>query len=493
MTANPPTVSVAILNHCRPHLLARVLCGVSRLSYPNFEIVAVSDQADLAAAGVPKAIAAQVRHVHFTEANICRARNLAVAAAGGDVIAFLDDDAVPEPDWLTQLLRGFQVGNVAAVGGFVRGCDGISVEWQGGLFDRAGVEQALELTDDFRAYDAASQAAGGQFVGVRGTNMAFLREAVCAVGGFDEAFRYYLDETDLLLRLAEAGWDSALVRTAEVHHLRDANATRDRLRTPRNLFEIAASKAYFCKRHLPEGEIDTALAAFRMRRQAELDPHIRLGLVRREERDALLAQVDDGIAEGRAREPSFGLSAAPRWQGFRPSERPEAAGALSLALISGWGIGSIRRTRALARRLAALGHEVTCLSFFSGVQPRSVRYADGVWLHAGGTWRPDHKVGARRVIGRRARAAAELARVARHRRFDLVLHPPGTLELGEHDGAEQCDAAALGLPLVARLCTGARRPLGAMLADLAAVAHAHAATSPQNRPNLTGNSALPAG
>ena len=493
MTSDAPSVTVAILNHCRPHLLARVLCGVSRLDYRNFEIVVVSDQPDLAGAGVPEPVAAQVSHVHFTEANICRARNLAVAEAAGEVVAFLDDDAVPEPDWLSELLRGFRIGNVASVGGFVRGGDGISVEWQGGVFDRAAVETELDLPDDIRAFDAASQVAAGEFIGVRGTNMAFLREAVCSVGGFDEAFRYYLDETDLLLRLAEAGWDSALVRTAEVHHLREANATRDRLRTPRNLHEIAASKAYFCKRHLGEDETGDALAAFTARRLEELDPHIRLGLVRRGERDALMAQVREGITEGLVREPANGLAVDKRTRAFRPFRRNYAEVPLSLALVSGWGVGNIRRTRALARRLASAGHDVTCLSFFTGAQPRSVRYVDGVWLHSGGTWRPDHKVGEKRVIGRRARAETELARVMRHRRFDLVLHPPGRMDLGVHDGEESRDAPGFGLALAARLCKGARVSLSEALDQLGESAHANAAGMPQNGPDLTRNPALPAG
>src|SRR4029078_3504420 len=48
------------------------------------------------------------------------ARNAGVAAAGGEVIAFLDDDARPEPDWVERLLSAYAAWQVLAVGGVPR-------------------------------------------------------------------------------------------------------------------------------------------------------------------------------------------------------------------------------------------------------------------------------------------------------------------------------------------------------------------------------------
>lgn len=207
--------------------------------------------------------------------------------------------------------------------------------------------------------------------------------------------------------------------------MREENQVRTAARVPRDLCEVAASKAYFCARHLPADEISMRLAQFRANRLAELDPYIRLGYLGRRGRDALMAQVDRGIAEGQGRAPRLPLSPGGAPRAFTPFRQTCAP--LDIALISGWGLGHVRAVRTLAERLAASGHRVSCFSFLTGARARSVDFVNGVWLHRGGTWRLDHRRDGRPVIGRAARARAELDRIALRRRFDLVLHPAGLL------------------------------------------------------------------
>jgi glycosyltransferase involved in cell wall biosynthesis len=49
-----------------------------------------------------------IRRVDNPERNLSRSRNLGIEAAAGDVVAFLDDDAVPEPRWLEDLVAAFE-------------------------------------------------------------------------------------------------------------------------------------------------------------------------------------------------------------------------------------------------------------------------------------------------------------------------------------------------------------------------------------------------
>ncbi|MCB2152739.1 MAG: glycosyltransferase, partial [Rhodobacteraceae bacterium] len=58
------------------------------------------------------------------------ARNLGLAAAAGEIVAFIDDDAVPEPRWLARLTAPFADPGIAAAGGFVVGRNGISFQWR---------------------------------------------------------------------------------------------------------------------------------------------------------------------------------------------------------------------------------------------------------------------------------------------------------------------------------------------------------------------------
>ena len=51
-----------------------------------------------------------------------------------------------------------------------------------------------------------------------GNNSAFRRSALLKIGGFDEHFRYYLDEADVCLRLVRAGYDVVYLQNSPVRH-----------------------------------------------------------------------------------------------------------------------------------------------------------------------------------------------------------------------------------------------------------------------------------
>ena len=234
MTAMVP-VSIVIASRGRPQSLQRCLTAISQLDHPGFEVVVVADPRGLAVAGdFP------VKTVAFAGRNISTARNLGIAAAAGDVVAFIDDDAVPEPQWLRNLTAPFLDPNVAAAGGFVLGANGISFQWKSGLVDRCLATAPLDVPADKTSLHRASP---GQAIEIKGVNCAYRRSVLAALGGFDPELRYYLDETELNLRLAAIGAVTAAVPSARVHHGKAASATRSADRTPRSLWDIGASAA----------------------------------------------------------------------------------------------------------------------------------------------------------------------------------------------------------------------------------------------------------
>ena len=98
-----PTVSVIVVSRGRAADLPLCLLGISQLEYPNFEVVLVADREGLSAArDLP--FFDDLKSVEFNDANISAARNLGIAEAAGEIVAFIDDDAVPEPSWLRQLI-----------------------------------------------------------------------------------------------------------------------------------------------------------------------------------------------------------------------------------------------------------------------------------------------------------------------------------------------------------------------------------------------------
>ncbi len=187
-----PRLSVVVVSAGRPRALVRCLTALSQLRSIRFEVIVVADADGLAVARrLP--IADRLTLLPQDVENISVARNAGLAVASGDVVAFIDDDAVPEPDWAEALLRGFDRPEVGAVTGPVLGRNGISLQWGRMAVDRQGRDRWLE---------GQASPDRAEVLKLHGTNMAVRREYLTQTGGFDTGFRFYLDETDLALRLA---------------------------------------------------------------------------------------------------------------------------------------------------------------------------------------------------------------------------------------------------------------------------------------------------
>ena len=112
------TVAVLICTYFRPEELRRALEGVAQQTRPPNVVLVVLRPHDVG--GIAAARASQVSPttlLFVDEPGLVAARNVALAAASTDIMAFLDDDAVPRPDWLARLLSYYEDPYVGAVGG----------------------------------------------------------------------------------------------------------------------------------------------------------------------------------------------------------------------------------------------------------------------------------------------------------------------------------------------------------------------------------------
>lgn len=371
------TVSVVIVSRERPAALRRCLIGLSQLFYHPFEIVVVADPDSCAQLrGLPQAALAKV--IPFDQANISVARNLGIAAAAGQIIAFIDDDAVPEPTWLTYLSAPFSDPSVMASGGWVRGRNGISWQSQSQTVDHQGRTHPLQVRPD-RATILTPTA--DRAIKTEGTNMAVRRSCLVALGGFDPRYRFFLDETDLNLRLAMRGLKTALVPLAEVHHGYAASVRRRADRVPTDLSEIGASWAVFLATHCPPDQQAAAWDRIRAEERARALRHMVSGALEPRDVRRLLRGLEAGfsLGQGRVAEP---LSPLPDpEQPFAPVSGHRTPDPV---VISGRRL-SLERVRRKARAAVAAGHSVSlfCLSF-SALYHR-VRFSDdGVWEQTGG-------------------------------------------------------------------------------------------------------------
>jgi GT2 family glycosyltransferase len=161
--------------------------------------------------------AARARYVHEPRPGLNLARNAGVAAARGDVAAFLDDDAIAPPHWLTALLKVFETHPRAwAIGGrVVSRFTSAPPAW---LDDRLRV-----YLSEFDRGDAVCALHYDDYP--RGANMAFRREAFQRCGGFapnlDRRGDLLLSNGDIEMcyRVEQSGHDVLYAPAAEVQHL----------------------------------------------------------------------------------------------------------------------------------------------------------------------------------------------------------------------------------------------------------------------------------
>ena len=144
------------------------------------------------------------------------ARNTGTELAAGEVVAYLDDDAVAEPTWLEELTGPFADPSVVAVGGrAVPAWDTARPAWF--------PEEYLWVVGCSHRGLPTERA---EVRNVIGCNMAFRRTPVLAAGGFDEGLGRTADrplgceETELCIRLRQADPQARILLEprARIHH-----------------------------------------------------------------------------------------------------------------------------------------------------------------------------------------------------------------------------------------------------------------------------------
>jgi glycosyltransferase involved in cell wall biosynthesis len=103
-----PLVSVVLPAVDRPQLLRRALESVAAQRYERFEVLVVDDGGDEDSRAVVEEFCdSRIRWSRIPRGGVCAARNAALASARGEIVAYLDDDNVMDPDWLYAVVCAF--------------------------------------------------------------------------------------------------------------------------------------------------------------------------------------------------------------------------------------------------------------------------------------------------------------------------------------------------------------------------------------------------
>jgi len=155
----------------------------------------------------PRSRAPGLRVIGTENRGLSAARNTGAGAAAGEIVAYLDDDAAPDPHWLHHVVDAFAHGDdVVGVGG-----PNLAVAGDGVVADAVAISPgnpSQVLLDDRVAEH------------IPGCNAAFRRDALLAIGGFDPRFHVAGDDVDVCWRLQETGGTIGYTAAAVVHHHR---------------------------------------------------------------------------------------------------------------------------------------------------------------------------------------------------------------------------------------------------------------------------------
>ncbi|MFL6238323.1 MAG: glycosyltransferase family 2 protein [Actinomycetes bacterium] len=183
MSNHDPDVTLIVPTYRRTSV-ARTLTGIAAQTAPfDYELIVVDNDVNESARDIvaehSRGIAAPTRYIVEPKAGSSFARNTAIAAARGAVIAWCDDDVEPRPGWLAALVAPILSGRADGTGGRVILDPSVPrPTW----FDEAGIGGYVT---SFHLSDVERELVNREFVVT--ANAAYTAQALRRIGGFDPA------------------------------------------------------------------------------------------------------------------------------------------------------------------------------------------------------------------------------------------------------------------------------------------------------------------
>lgn len=205
-----PKVSAVVCSYNGARTIRDTLEGLKHLAYPNYEVIVVNDGSSDTTPDIAKEY--DVTLISTENRGLSNARNTGWQVASGKIIAYIDDDAYPDPHWLHYLAWTFMHSEHVGVGG-----PNLAPPGDGPIADciansPGGPVQVL-LSDTEAEH-------------IPGCNMAFRRDALAAIDGFDARYRTAGDDVDLCWRLQANGGTIGFHASAmDWHHRRNSVKT----------------------------------------------------------------------------------------------------------------------------------------------------------------------------------------------------------------------------------------------------------------------------
>ncbi|HVB17924.1 MAG TPA: glycosyltransferase [Stellaceae bacterium] len=200
-----PRVSVVVCAYNAERTMGACLASLETLDYPDYEVIVVNDGSTDRTLEISERFP-YCRIISQENKGLSVARNVGAEAATGEIVAYTDSDCVADPDWLTYLVARMEDGHLAACGGpnFPPPEDSL-------------VPAAVAVSPGGPTHVLINDQVAEH---IAGCNMAFRRDALLALGGFDPTYRAAGDDVDICWRFQDAGYTIGFSAAAVVWHFR---------------------------------------------------------------------------------------------------------------------------------------------------------------------------------------------------------------------------------------------------------------------------------
>jgi glycogen synthase len=383
-----PLCSVVISTYNRASFLRNTLQSLARQTYHDFEVIVVCGPCTDETKSVLAAYSERLRVISCPIKNLSVSRNLGIEAAAGDIVAFIDDDAIATPRWLEELVAGYVSDDIGGVGGVVIDHTGRSYQYKYSLCNRLGRTDFGKVPP----FDSNVGPGANPFIYLQGTNASFRRERLIEIGGFNEQIAYYHDETDVCLRIIDSGYRLSALDGAAVFHKYAPSEIRSVNRVVCDPYDTVRSAHIFALQngpsHYSNADIYNEMKYFLDEVQNGGRYNFQAGIFTRMQLESYRRRAEEGARDGHligGQSPARRAFSKPEAANFLPFiGRPLSSRPLRIAFVSSeyppgeyGGIG--RFTFDLANGFAAAGHDVHVVT---GAKSNSTTdFEDGVWVH----------------------------------------------------------------------------------------------------------------
>ena len=365
-----PTVSIVVNTHNRGSHLKRLLDTLSRQTYDNFEVIIVNGPSTDNTEEILEKYNRAIRTDKCPIVNLCVSRNIGVRDAAGEIIGFIDDDAIPQDvKWIENAVSYFEDTKVGIVGGTVFHLGG-EVEFRYGCFDIWGNNNGIQ--DYPVVYDDPK---GEKFSCGEGCNVFFRMKAVIETGGFDEYYAYFLDESDLGMRIIQKGYTCRYGENMAVIHEAAGGANR-KSEFHKNWFVICKSQGYFILKATENTGKTRKEREAKARQSVEhwikdMKWLLDNGKISKEDYkefvEGIKSGIEQGITDSQNTERKLNYSIKQDCSQFKKFDKTVSDGNLNICLICESDcinpIGGVPvYTKALATGLSQMGHNIFIIS-----------------------------------------------------------------------------------------------------------------------------------